>query len=637
MGDGALASDHVNYLVLRYLQESGFETAAKSLYREWHRNDEFRDPEDFPFATTVKQHELVHIIQDGLFHDQLQASVANSPRRFKITAKDIDSQAQRTKSISRRQSVYNSTDQDEFAVPPAKRVRQSNASDAMTNGDAMDVDERATDGDDRASIPSEQDRAQSESEPPEQPAIEVKAMGTQTEVMKKRIKTATMYWTIDKSMPVAILHTSWSPRLATRSTILAAGESLCRLYNIGPSDTAHQNIENLDAYNMTPDHTVTALAWHPNGQYATCAIQGPPRVNGVDGYRVQLADISLSGDKRMYDDMFNMVTIALRYSKSGNMLFATSSDGQRSVVEVRDLRTATYRQWSTAFEFIDDNVVLDISPISDTSFAICGKGLVSVWSVGFAKGHDEVDVEGELDSRLLTQDYVHTVPVDVNYDKIRYDWRHELLVAISSASGHVCTLRKDGQTWTHGPSLTLPANPGTRIAAICFEPSLSSSDAQPPSRLAISLVNDQSGQVCLYNATTESIDLVTTLDIDHQAPPLALAWAPSSDSNIGIGGPARLAAASDEAIRVWDVAASPVKEVLSWKAAPANWYQGDDNHLPDDEDRTEPSLSWDPKGERLAFAVGRKVSKIWVVWGKTADLTCRWRLFLCCMSMRRMG
>ncbi|PNS16699.1 hypothetical protein CAC42_4663 [Sphaceloma murrayae] len=598
MGDGALASDHVNYLVLRYLQESGFETAAKSLYREWNRGDEFRDPEDFPFATSVKQHELVHIIQDGLFHDQLQASVANSTRRFNITSKTFDDQAQRITSISRRQSVYTSNDRDDFAIPPAKRVRQSNASDVVINGDAMDVD--GAEEDDRTSIPSEQDRAQSESEPAEQVMIETKVAGTQTE-KKKKVKTKTLYWTIDKSIPVTILHTGWSPGVATSSFILAAGESLCRLYNTGPPDSILRGIENLDAVPMTSDHTVTAAAWHPSGQYFTCAIQGPPRVNGVAQYRLQLLDVSTKGDRRPYDMPFNMVTLALRYTKSGNLLFSASSDGEKSLLEARDLRTSAYRRWATAFQYVDDVVVMDIAPISEKSFAVCGKGLVSVWSFDAADGQDESDTQ------MLEQDYVHTVPIDISYDKIRYDWRHELLVAIATSSGHVCTLRKDGSTWTHGPSLSLPPSAGPRIAAMCFEPSLSSSDAQPPSRLAIALVNDTAGQICLYNATTESIDLVTTLELGQSEPPLALSWAPSSESNAG-NSPARLAAASDEAIRIWDVAAEPVREVLSWKAAPANWYQGDDHHLVDEEDATEPSLSWDSGGERLAFAVGRKMA-----------------------------
>ncbi|KAF2220941.1 hypothetical protein BDZ85DRAFT_266046 [Elsinoe ampelina] len=609
MGDGALGSDHVNYLVLRYLQESGFESAAKSLYREWYRNDQYRDPEQFPFAGVVKQHELVHIIQDGLFHDQLQATVANGPRRFTLTSNDVEQRTQRNKSLSRRQSVYTSNDQDEFALPAAKRVRQSNASDTLTNGDAMDVDDQR-DEYDRTSNPSDQDRAQSEPEQVEQIIIETKAMGTQTDV-KKKIRTQTMYWSIDKSSPVSILHTAWSPATASSSFLLAAGESLCRVYDVTRTSDSYLNgIENIDPLPMGPEHTVTAISWHPSGQYLTCALQGPSRVDGVQAYKAQLVDVSPSGDKRPYDDAFNMVTIALRYTRSGNTLFSASSDGQRSVLELRDTTSPKHHGLAVALGSVD-NLVVDIAPISETSFAACGKGLVSVWTMKAAENND--DPEGAT----LVQTYVHAVPADINFDKIRYDWRHELLVAVATTSGHVCTLQKSSEGWSHGPSLTLPSDVGSRITAICFEPSSRtasedrghpklSNGVLAPTRLAIGMMNDQSGSVCLYNTSSDGIALFTSLELEQQEPPLALSWTTTTIESDGTQ--ARLAAASDEAIRIWDVTGKKAEDLLSWKAAPANWYQGDDNHLPDDEDATEPSLAWDIKGERLAFAVGRKMA-----------------------------
>lgn len=39
-------------------------------------NDWNRDPQSLPFANNVHQHALVHIIQDGLLYDRLQAEVS---------------------------------------------------------------------------------------------------------------------------------------------------------------------------------------------------------------------------------------------------------------------------------------------------------------------------------------------------------------------------------------------------------------------------------------------------------------------------------------------------------------------------------------------------------------------------------
>ena len=81
----ALCSDHVNYLILRYLQEAGHESAATAFHREWHRLPEFKDPEQYPFARTVKRGELVSVIQDGLQYDELVVKVKKNERRFLFT------------------------------------------------------------------------------------------------------------------------------------------------------------------------------------------------------------------------------------------------------------------------------------------------------------------------------------------------------------------------------------------------------------------------------------------------------------------------------------------------------------------------------------------------------------------------
>jgi transducin (beta)-like 1 len=60
----------MNYLVWRYLQESGFAMAATWLGKEWHRR-----PDDvLPFAKYVKQYQLINMVQDALFMDDVRAN-----------------------------------------------------------------------------------------------------------------------------------------------------------------------------------------------------------------------------------------------------------------------------------------------------------------------------------------------------------------------------------------------------------------------------------------------------------------------------------------------------------------------------------------------------------------------------------
>lgn len=65
-----LSSDHVNYLIWRYLQERGYGKSAIQLQREWANED----PQKLPFAHTVRPYALVSVIQDGLAYDTLAAN-----------------------------------------------------------------------------------------------------------------------------------------------------------------------------------------------------------------------------------------------------------------------------------------------------------------------------------------------------------------------------------------------------------------------------------------------------------------------------------------------------------------------------------------------------------------------------------
>src|ERR1700712_5329077 len=73
-----LNSNVVNYLVWRYLQEAGFDMAATWLGKEWHR-----EPHKLmPFAQHIRPRELVHMLQDSLFLDDIRCRGDRSRRRY---------------------------------------------------------------------------------------------------------------------------------------------------------------------------------------------------------------------------------------------------------------------------------------------------------------------------------------------------------------------------------------------------------------------------------------------------------------------------------------------------------------------------------------------------------------------------
>ncbi|MCJ1476525.1 hypothetical protein MMC13_005191 [Lambiella insularis] len=76
MSAGTLTSNHVNYLIWRYLQESGHGQAAAKFQASWRE-----DPETLPFARHIKTHALIHLVQKGLQYYELEQSIDQYGRR----------------------------------------------------------------------------------------------------------------------------------------------------------------------------------------------------------------------------------------------------------------------------------------------------------------------------------------------------------------------------------------------------------------------------------------------------------------------------------------------------------------------------------------------------------------------------
>ncbi|EXJ95058.1 hypothetical protein A1O1_00176 [Capronia coronata CBS 617.96] len=73
-----LSSDQLNYLVWRYLQESGYAEAAVKLQRDWRVN-----AESLPFAKSIKGQALVSLVQKGLRYHHLSLTIDENGRPSK--------------------------------------------------------------------------------------------------------------------------------------------------------------------------------------------------------------------------------------------------------------------------------------------------------------------------------------------------------------------------------------------------------------------------------------------------------------------------------------------------------------------------------------------------------------------------
>ncbi|KAL1297984.1 hypothetical protein AAFC00_006491 [Neodothiora populina] len=671
MGDGALGSDHINYLILRYLQEAGHENAAKALHQDWHRPDEYHDPEKLPFASQVKQFELVNIIQDGLFHDRLQAHVTKQSPRFNLIPSTSDPLSL---SVSnRRASITSDTRRDartdvktsvsshhqhhhrqrsdvaasasaasnDFPLPPPKRVKKSSADEPsvpaappQTNGDAMDVDPKtpATTADD-GELPSEDglptdtatDRGTSEavdiatnsaSSPPLPPATETISAATQTDESLRAKRSETIYWSVEKE-GANIVHALWNPQPDTTAHLLAAGDALCRFYNVPSSseqpassttngdNTLSDTTHHFDVEDMPPGSITTAACWHPSGRYATCSVELLRQINGSQHVVRCLFDTETQkarGAKRIYSDNAYIqllqrqsptVNMALRYNRPGSLLLSVSTSVKRGLVDI----------WQGPAEEpiamkLFAKQILDAVWATDDEIIVSGEQCLEAYRLKFTDATDSVMADGDsspsIGTRNLTK--LHSWTTDKTWGKVRYDSHNRVLAATAINDDAIVLLRRspsdDG--WTPLPGFPAAGDPSIQqISAMAFEhaPPIKDEDANGdfdagaavPRRLA---TTHHTGAVNIYAVTHDSCTPLHTLHLGTPHLPeaaLALSWSPDGQ---------HLAVASEETIKVWNLSVSPKFPVLNWRASPQHWTQTD----PDDVDESMDMMQDDDHG-----------------------------------------
>lgn len=617
---GALSSDHINYLVLRYLQESGHESTAKAFYRDWHRPHEYRDPEDLPFTPTVHRYELVSVIQDGLAHDELQARVGRNERRFRwtmnMTAESMEEDGEngsRPSSSGKRKGRVPQPGgmraPDEFPTPAAKRQRLTPGPEGVhINGDrdAMDLDAAsASPGD------PEDDAEAASPEAPSEDATEAPAerydsldVATQTEV-RSGPKTSTISFSVSKP-DAKVFHSSWSPRKdpSEPSTLLAVGEDLCRYYRVPDlEDGDMTTVEHVDQPSIPPEAIITATAWHPNGRFATCAVdslrasagekQSPSHVlmdvgrdMGTNSYPSSLPLLEPTG-----------IVLCIRYSPSGEHLLVARTNLKRGFVQVYETPTEedkpTLRKEPIAWRMFEHQV-LDAVWTNEESFVVCGdEGLTNSYALqkpeasmtnGF--GPESIAIHH------LAEQLLEIVPGSTRWDKVRHDAKRGLLVFASTAERKLAAYLSPNSGSEETSLSVLEIR--EQLSALALQPQ---EDTVGDKGLVAACFEDGTASLFGYSKTGAFVfEQLTTLDLGH-SPALALSWSPDG-KHLALGG--------SDSVRIWrvdneDLSAFDSRPLVSWRQTAE----------PDDADESEalsePSLSWSPDGERLGFAVERQV------------------------------
>ena len=651
----ALHSDHINYLILRYLQEHGHESAATAFYRDWHRPQEFRDPENLPFAPVVKRHALVSVVQDGLRFDELSARSSKYGRKFRWTAinprqpldeqEDVEAALEdgtatesRPPSSGKRKGrppVMRAP--DEFPTPAPKRQRRSEGSEGLLlNGDrdAMDVDAISptaeVDEDAEAVSPNVASDTEVIEVPERYDSMDV---ATQTDI-KTGPKTSAMYWTIDKP-GARVLHNLWNPDPNPKNakTLLTVGESLCRFYEIPDAMDDAKQISHNDDPKLAADSVVTATAWHPNGHTAASAVDGTRHFSGDRSgisQRIVLhsrdyGSVTLDARAKLLEPA--SIVLCLRYSPKGDYLLVLRTNLHRGLVQVwrtpgsdehKDNDSDLQAQGARPIAWrIFERQVLDASWTADDRFLVCGDdGISGAYNLDQTIKPENGFTEESVAVHGLVEHQSEMIGLRCKWDKLRVDGRLGVAAFASTERRVIFTVPLQScmsDTADKGDIGDATSLPG-QLTALAFQPHYDSHENQAGDHGAedscLLAATFEEGLCVLYRISRPSsthADCEELLQLElPEGPALALAWSPQG-THLAIG--------NTDLAQVWqaeDLERLPNgkrhEALVTWQPDADAIGKRNGEHADEQEGMIEPSLSWSADGESLAFAVDRQVS-----------------------------
>ncbi|KAJ6017368.1 hypothetical protein N7451_000747 [Penicillium sp. IBT 35674x] len=239
MAQPDLTSHHVNYLIWRYLQESGHGEAAVSLQRAW-----YPEPQNLPFARHIQTHALVSLVQKGLQYHELESSI---DKPFELAAlKSRDEAGTDHPAPESRDRVTNGH------APEAPGMKRK----GETNGDSMEVDAEieSKSGSPMPDVDGDGDVSMGADEVPQEPTL---STGDNASVQISPAKAADL--TPDTAcldLEDHVIDTVWRPGDPTM--FVTRGESFCSLWKLSSSSAPVQN-KFVDL--KTSESYVSAVAW----------------------------------------------------------------------------------------------------------------------------------------------------------------------------------------------------------------------------------------------------------------------------------------------------------------------------------------------------------------------------------------
>ncbi|CAG8232599.1 unnamed protein product [Penicillium salamii] len=570
MAQPDLTSHHVNYLIWRYLQESGHGDAAVSLQRAW-----YPDPQTLPFAPYIKTHALVSLVQKGLQYHKLETSLDKEGNRITLSPSDYFFGPERLENglVGIRDAV--GTDQPESPSHVAR--------DRPVNGHAEPGRQIRKDEED--SDESMEDKAQTESQPgspshmdgdgdvsmaeevPEPPVTLENGDSSGIQIAPAK--------TVDLTPDTALLDVEnyvtqalWRPRDST--TVVAAGQDFCSIWKLPlSSEPVERKIVEFKKGNTT----VSNVAWDAIGEKLAVA-----------------TSTNEKGSITMYNTKGDAVDLLPEIPRIITGLHWSDVSAQLVVVGSSD-NISELALW-------DDDRRPDALPppqvIEDHLYTVswCGRGQI------FASGEGAVyQCEVDHSIRLLN--------TFSSRDKTTWDFLRCIQTGLNpvaiAASGPASSI------WIPTHQISIPNAHPEQITGLEIRPQSN------PQRIIFASFS-QGGKVKVWQVDLESKDY-------HCIHQFSLGPSPSNNALTGCFSPDgyALAAASKDRLSIWNVERGG--EPISTWTAPQSEVKKEDpdrpinghNGLSIPESPSYWPLVWDADGKRLAYGLNKKVRSLkWI-------------------------
>ncbi|RAL09636.1 WD40 repeat domain-containing protein [Aspergillus homomorphus CBS 101889] len=622
-----LTSHHVNYLIWRYLQESGHGEAAITLQRAWNH-----DPQSLPFAPYIKTHALVSLVQKGLQYYELEHSIDRdgnatsfSPSSYFFGPAPLESETSKVENglgetavgtdqapvspaskVARESGggaggggggVINGHLTAEAAAPqPAPSVKKARKSDrSEANGDEvpMEVDsngvshpeivpavaveestsaaEMVVDGDGDVSMgirPESQDQEPPAPPPPPPPTFTL-TTGHSVGVQITPAKAADLgpdTALLDVAVDEHVTRTLWRPNDPT--VVVAAGDTFCSLWRLSSNASPVQEklVEN------NGDRTcVSAVSWEPNGHKLAVAtyndMRGSITMYDVFGHAVDLLP-----------EVPRMIT-GLHWAENGSKLIVVASDSRISELALWD---DSLRPDEFPSPQVIDGTVLDLCWLGPSQVYACGPGIVYQCDVG--------------SSVHISKTYSSS-----NTERL---WAFIRCATVGSTPVAVAASSANAALWVPTHDIHLENAHEGDITAIEIKPNREQSSVMPTLFMASSSTDD-TVKVWQINLESKRFECIHQLSLGPSSPALAASFSPDGYA---------LAAASKDNLVIWNAQRGGTA-MAAWKAPGREQRKVEDEsggpvngHNGTAEPVLDRSLAWDTDGKRLAFGFGNQLA-----------------------------